>query len=43
MIINGAKLLFIYCFPYTEYTYVSPTDYDYNVIYEMTNKTVTVY
>jgi len=39
MIINGAKLLFIYYFTYTEYIYVSPTDYDYTVIYEMTNKT----
>jgi len=29
MIINGAKLLFIYYFTYTEYTYVSPADWLY--------------
>ena len=43
MIINGAKLLFVYCFTYTEYTYVSPTDYHYTVIYKKANMTVTVY
>jgi hypothetical protein len=38
MIIKDAKLLFIYYFTYTEYTYVSPTEYDYTIIYEMTKQ-----
>ena len=42
MIINGTKSLFIHCFTCTQHTYVSPTDYDYTVIYEMTNKTVSL-
>jgi hypothetical protein len=42
MKINSAKL-FIHYNTYTEYTYVNPTDYDFPVIYEMTNKNVTGY
>jgi hypothetical protein len=43
MKINGSKLLFIHYYTYTQDTYVSPTDYDFTVIYEMTKKNGTVY